>query len=392
MGLADFLAQVGQGKTLGHVGEAFGGQTINQQRVDEFVHKQLPALLQQIHGNTDETKVRDLGGQFLTAAMTAGMPAQNAEKLMEMTIAPALQGIRQEGLNNLAAQYRGQPEVLAESRPEINGVPKEGPLTPQGNFVDPKAATPDKPLDLNFMMKYAQLTGANPEVANKMLHTPVEIAGKEASNRKTLTEINKEQQAQRQREGLSNKPLGQGLPSLQDIGTLAPAGLPQTLPQREKPEDPLLEERRGLINAQIGAANAHAAAALRGPAGAGGSEVTTDRVVDPAKQADAGRQIAQAAKERGMTSPEQIRKIADDFGYTITGDPKIDDTLLSAFGVSNPKLGGTYSLTPKDITKTTTKGAQGNQGGYSKKPSGSAPVEPTAPKRMKFDAKGNLIQ
>jgi hypothetical protein len=144
--------------------------------------------------------------------------------------------------------------------------------------------------------------------------------------------------------------------------------------QRKKEEDPLLEERRALLTSQAGAADARAIAAMRGPAGAGGSETTTDRVVDPAKQADAGRQIAQAAKERGMTSPEQIRKIADDFGYTITGDAKVDDTLLSAFGVSNPKLGGNYSLTPKDITKTTTKGAQGNQGRYGNVPSGSAPA------------------
>ncbi len=267
MGLADFLATAGQGKTLGHVAEAFGGQTPSQQRVDEFVHKQLPALLQEIHGNTDETKVRELGGKFLAAAMTAGMPADGAEKLMESTIGPALQGIQREGLNKLRSEYAGQPAIPGESRQGPEGL-REGPLTPQGNFIDPKAATPDKPLDLNFMMKYADLTGANPEQRRLMLGTPADIAGKEISNRKTLTEINKEQQAQRQRENLPNTPLGQGLPSLQDIGTLAPAGLPQTLPVREKPNDPLMEKRGQVMDAQINNLNHLANRPFPAPGGA----------------------------------------------------------------------------------------------------------------------------
>ncbi len=263
MGLADFLAQAGQGKTLGHVAEAFGGQTISQQRVDEFVHKQLPALLQEIHGNTDETKVRELGGKLLAGAMSAGMPAESADKFMEMTIGPALAGIRQEGLNKLRGEYAGQPAVAAESRPPGT----EGPLTPQGNFIDPKASTPDKPLDLNFMMKFGQLTGAKPEQYTKMLGVPAENVGKLLSNQKTQGEIDKEQQAQQQRAKLPDTPLGQGLPSLRDIGTLAPTGLPQTLPAREDQAKQEYQQQllglkqQGLDNAlqlagqRIGAAN-----------------------------------------------------------------------------------------------------------------------------------------
>ncbi len=232
MGLADFLAQAGNRTAIGQVAQAFGGRTSQQQAMDDFSN-QVQAITQELHNNTDETKVRELGGKFLGAAAKAGIPVDHAEKLMEMTIGPALQGIRQEGLNKLFDQYRGQPAIPGESRPQINGAPVEGPLTPQGNFIDPKAATPDKPLDLNFINKFGQLTNAKPEVFNKMLETPGALTTQLMSQRKTQGEIDKEAQAQQQRQNLPNTPLGPGQPSLQDLGTLSPASLGQTLPVRE---------------------------------------------------------------------------------------------------------------------------------------------------------------
>ncbi len=243
MGLADFLVEAGQGTGAARVGRAMGG---TNRRVDDFFNNQLKPLAEEIHANTDENKIPELGIKLLKAASDAGIPAQGAEKLMEMYIHPALHGIREEGLNKLRDQYAGQPAIPGESRPQGT----EGPLTPSGNFIDPKAATPDKPLDLNFMMRFGQLTQANPEQFNKMLETPGLLTSKLLSNKKTQGEIDKETQAQQQRQRLPNTPLGPGQPSLQDLGTLAPAQLGQTLEARAKPDDPLLEERRNLLNAQ----------------------------------------------------------------------------------------------------------------------------------------------
>jgi len=371
MGLADFLAEAGRNTAIGQVAQAFGGQTTGQKNLDTYINNDLPALAQEIQANTDETKIPALQTKFIQTSLKAGLPMQAVDKLSEMLIGPHLQGMRQDQLNKLRQDYGAQP---AQPRPPGT----EGPLTQSGNFVDPTA---EKPLDLNFAMRLGQATGANPQQFREMLGTPADIAGKQLSNQKTQGEIDKEAVAARQRQGLSNVPQAPGQPSPQDIGILNPGALSNFLPMRDKPEDPLLEERRSLLAAQTGAANA--LAANRGQGGAGGQATTTsEHIVDPAKQADAGRQIAQAAKERGMTSPEQIRQIADDFGYTIEGNPTIEDNLLSAFGVSNARLGGTYRLTPKDVTKTVTKGASApsGQGRYSQGvPSGSAPVPAQGP-------------
>ena len=142
------------------VGAAMGGKTRQQQ----FVENDLPALLQEIHANTDENKIPELGTKFLTAASQVGLSAQGTEKLMHMTIGPALQGIRTEGLNKLSAQYAAQPAQPAQftagdkfAAPPLAAPPSgPAPITPSGNFADAK---PEKPLDLNFMMKFGQLQG-----------------------------------------------------------------------------------------------------------------------------------------------------------------------------------------------------------------------------------------
>jgi len=424
MGLADFLADAGNRTVVGQVAQAFGGQTSNQRRIAEkqailknFTDNQLPALLQEIHANTDETKIPALGSKFAIAAAQAGIPVQGIEKLMEMTIGPALQGVRAEGLRKLSAEYGAQE---AQPRPEN----KEGPLTPSGNFVDPRA---EKPLDLNFVTRFGQLTGANPEGMRHLLGTPAEIANKQASTQKTQGEIDKEAATQRAIQGLSNEPIEQGLPSLQQLAHINRAGIVQTLPGRAKPEDPLLEERRGLLGAQTTAANAQAMAdrarASREPGGSGGrgsalmqdfvksggdpadvegfmeysarrkqagvgGVTETEGPVDPTKNLLAEAAIAKMAQDRGTTDAASLKKIAADMGYELEGNPTVEgpnvaNRALSAFGVSEAapsKLKGNFSLKPK--TKTVTKTPSGpagkalpGQGRYSEGvPSGSAPA------------------
>ncbi len=264
MGLADFLAQAGNRTAIGQVAQAFGGRTASQQRMDDFTN-QVQAITQELHDNTDETKIRPLGEKFLGAAIKAGIPLQHAEKLMEMTIGPALQGVRQEGLNKLRSEYAGQPAIPGESRQGPEGL-REGPLTPQGNFIDPKAATPDKPLDLNFMMKYADLTGANPEQRRLMLGTPADIAGKQASTQHTQSQIDKERATESTIQGLPNQPHAPGEPSMQQVARVP--GLSQFVAQRAKPDDPLQEKRSQVMDAQINNLNHLANRPFPAPGGA----------------------------------------------------------------------------------------------------------------------------
>jgi len=281
MGLADFLAQAGRGTVVGNVAQAFGGQTTGQQmlndqakREHDFVNNQLPALLQEIHANTDESQIRPLGTKFMLTALQAGIPLKGAENLMEKMIGPALNGVRQEGLNKLADQYKAQPAQPAQftagdkfAAAPLTAPPSgPAPITPSGNFADAK---PEKPLDLNFMMKFGQLTGANPEQFNKMLETPATMAGKDLSNKKTQQAIDQENQAQEAIKGLPNIPGPEGQPSQQAVATISRPGITQFVDQRAKQEDPLLEERRNLLNAQATRDSALASRALQGPANGG---------------------------------------------------------------------------------------------------------------------------
>ncbi len=256
MGLADFLATAGQGKTLGHVAEAFGGQTTQQKAVDDFINNQLPALADQIHKAGTKEDLARAGQSMITSGLKAGINPQGLDKLMEMTIQPALRNMQSGELDKLRTDYGAQPAQPAQPRPQGT----EGPLTPSGNFIDPKAATPERPLDLNFMMRFGQATGPNPEQYNKMLETPATIAGKAASTQHTQTQIDKEQATEKQIQGLPSTPRSPGEPSQQDVARVP--GLAQFLEARGKPEDPLLEERRNLLNAQ-------AIKAAQGPASGG---------------------------------------------------------------------------------------------------------------------------
>ncbi len=436
MGLADFLATAGQGKTLGHVAEAFGGQTTQQKAVDDFINNQLPALADQIHKAGTKEDLARAGQSMITSGLKAGINPQGLDKLMEMTIQPALRNMQSGELEKLRGEYAGQPAQPAQSRPEGT----EGPLTPQGNFIDPKAATPDKPLDLNFMMKFGQATGANPEQYNKMLETPGLLTSKLLSNKKTQGEIDKETQAQQQRQNLPDTPLGQGLPSLKDIGTLAPAGLPQTLPVRQNPLD---EKRSQVMDAQI--ENLHHLANRPYPTPGGGEGHGSGEYQDYMKLLPPGQTpsmegfqsyleqrrgagktnetetslgwesplhreediqiVAQKAHATGKTTSDGIKAVAASRGLEIEGNPEITMEGKGVFSAGVPTLSGEYTIKKKPRVTTKSKSG-GSQGSYDNVPSGSAPVPRDSkaggagsggssgnkPQRMKFDAQGNQVK
>jgi hypothetical protein len=438
MGLADFLATAGQGKTLGHVAEAFGGQTTQQKAVDDFINNQLPALADQIHKAGTKEDVAKAGQSLITSGLKAGINPQGLDKLMEMTIQPALRNMQSGELDKLRTDYGAQPAQPAESRPQGT----EGPLTPSGNFIDPKAATPEKPLDLNFMMRFGQATGANPAQFNQMLGTPADIAGKQASTQHTQAAIDAEAAKEKTIQGLPNTPTAPGQPSQQDVARVP--GLAQFLDARGKPEDPLLEERRNLLNAQAGAATDRGAAA-RARAGAAGREghgsammqdfirlggdpndrdgflkfADTYRGAGKTNETEADqpygsldreidlKTIARDAHAQGKTSSADIKALAAQRGLEVVGNPQLTVS-GGAFGYGGtPSLTGNFELKKKPRVTTKTKaGATGDQGRYEDVPSGSAPVDPRSkaggansggsggnkPQRMKFDAQGNLVK
>ncbi len=253
MGLADFLAQVGNHTAVGQVAKAFGGQTDR----DRFVNQELPALANQIHKAGTKEDIVKAGQALIAGGLKAGINPQGLEHLMSLTINPALQNLKTGEIDKLRTDYGAQP---AQPRPPGT----EGPLTPQGNFVDPTA---EKPLDLNFAMRLGQATGANPEQFNKMLETPSAIAAKQISNQKTQQELDRETAKEKTIQGLPNTPPAEGAPSLQATARINPGGIQQFLPVREDQnkqeyQNQLLGlKQQGLDNAlqiagqRVGAAN-----------------------------------------------------------------------------------------------------------------------------------------
>ncbi len=408
MGLADFLATAGQGKTLGHVAEAFGGRTIQQQAVDDFIKNQLPAMADQIHKASTKEDIAKAGQSLITSGLKAGINPQGLDKLMEMTVGPALQNLKTGEIDKLREGYVAQPGLEASPRPESSPSLVKGPNVPA------IPAMPEKPIDLNFAMRLGQATGAKTDDFRQLIETPSTIAGKQLSNQKTQAAIDQEKAKESSIGGLSNEPAAPGLPSAQAVARINPAGITQFLPQREKPDDPLLEERRALLGAQAGAANAQAGAAMARAGAAGregkGSAMMQDFVRlggNPNDQeaflkfADTYRgsgkpnetqseqayssldreidlkSIARDAHAQGKTSSADIKALAAQRGLEVEGDPQLTVS-GGAFGIGGtPSLTGNFELKKKP--RVTTKGKTGGQGRYSEGvPSGSAPVPKTS--------------
>ena len=245
MGLADFIAEVERNG----IGSAIGGKSRQQQ----FIDTELPGLADQIHKAQTKEDVVKAGQALIAGGLNAGMRPEGLQRVMEMTVAPALQNLQSGEIDKLRQDYGAQP---AQPRPQGT----EGPLTEGGNFIDPKQ---EKPLDLNFAMRLGQATGANPEQFRQMLGTPADIAGKQLSNQKTQSAIDAEQTKESAIKGLSNEPPAPGQPSMQAVARLNPGGLTQFMPPRnEDYQNQMLDlKRQGLENTlsmaqqRIGAAN-----------------------------------------------------------------------------------------------------------------------------------------
>src|SRR6478672_3707262 len=114
MGLADFLAEAGQHTVIGQVAQAFGGQTTGQKNLDTFINQDLPALVDQIHKAGSRDEITQAGQALITKGLQAGIPTGGLDKLMEMTVGPALQNVHSGELDKLRQDYAAQP---AQPRP-----------------------------------------------------------------------------------------------------------------------------------------------------------------------------------------------------------------------------------------------------------------------------------
>lgn len=273
MGLADFLAEAGANTVVGHVARAAGGKTTRQSGIDSFINNDLPALADQLHKAATKEDVMKVGQALITSGLKAGLNPQGLDKLMEMTVGPALQNLQQGEIDKLRQDYGAQPAKPAQFTVGGNfanaplAAPPSGPapITPSGNFAD---ARPEKPLDLNFAMRLGQATGANPEQFGRLLSTPAELQAKQLSNQKTQSQLDAEKARESAIQGLPSEAPAPGLPSAQAVARINPAGIAQFLPQREQSQSQQdyqnqlaalkeqgMQNALSMANQRIGAAN-----------------------------------------------------------------------------------------------------------------------------------------
>ena len=359
MPLADFLADIGRGGFVGKVAQASGGRTTQQRGIDDFVNNELPRLAEQISRAQTKADVAKAGQMLIGAGLKAGIPAQGLEKVMGMLVAPALQNLQRGEIDSILKDYGPQP---AQPRPQ--GV--EGPLTPGGNFIDPRAG---KPIDEAGAIRLNRAFGGDAATMGHLLKAPFENIRTQATAGKTEAEAEALRQRQARLAGIPNVPRESGI-SLQQLAEFP--SLSQVEPQRQRTEDPLLEERRRLLDAQ-------AARAERGDRGSAimqdylklggdprdqeaflkfaesrsGSQTTTETSSKPGDQLTVENEIARLAVNRGTTDAASIKKIAARMGYEIEGEPRVEQP-TSIFGENPPPfLSGNFTLRrpPKVVTR-----------------------------------------
>jgi len=267
MGLADFFATAGEHTGIGQIAQALGGKTDRQRELDDFINNQLPTIADSINKASTRNDVVKGMQALIGSGLKVGIPADKLGKISEMLVQPALQGLQQNERDSLLRDYGPK---AAEPRPP--GV--EGPLTEKGNFIDPQQAR--NPLaEPEGALRVIKAFGVNkPEDVRHILEAPGEIQAKQLGNKKAELGLNQEQARETAIQGLSTEPMQPGLPSTQAVARINPAGLSQFLPARERPDDPLLEERRGLLTAETNAANARADRLSQPPTSPGEKELT----------------------------------------------------------------------------------------------------------------------
>ena len=171
------------------------------------------------------------------------MTPDGAGKLLDMLREPAMRNYAGKGYGQIAGEL--SPRI--EDRPE--GV--EGPAMQSGAFLE-RPGRPFTQADATRLAEIETRTGVKiPAHLAENLRTPAYVGEREAETRKHGLESMGLERRARTIEELPDQPGPAGI-SPRQAATLGV--LPQILPQRERPEDPLLEQRRGLIEAQTAAA------------------------------------------------------------------------------------------------------------------------------------------
>lgn len=385
MGLGDFLAEAGRGTAIGNVAQAFGGQTADQRARSSFIEG-LPDAARRIEQATTREEVVAEGNRVIRAGMRTGMQPDRIGKILEMLVGPALQNLQRGEVEKIRADYGPQP---AQPRPEGT----EGPLTPSGNFVDPRAA---KPLDQEGMLRLGQALGANPQGYNQLLRTPGQIeasqaqAGqREADRRRTEQAIEAEKAKQAAIEGLPNEPPAPNQPPMRAVARINPAGITSFLPGREMSESAQEIARQKLENAaELGQGRLDVAAQRNDLARqkledaqrrqAEGSITEADQPYGSIDREIDLKTIAKEAYAQGKTKPEDIKAIAARRGLVIEGTPELTGGKRFGFLGDEPSLTGNFEIKrkPRVTTRTKPTGTQpAGQGRYSEGvPTGSAPT------------------
>ena len=418
MPFADFLTEVGQAgggrgpAMLGALGQALGGKTAGQRRVDMFVNDELPRLAQEIERAGTRQDIEKSARGLLTSGLQAGLQPAALDKLMDMVVQPALRNVQGQELEGIRRDYGPQttpitPQVAAEGQGQ--------PLAP-GTTFQPQTK-PARPLDIEGAARYFEATGAKPTSFQEIFGTPALIQEREAQGRQHAAGAAQKEYETSQAKRLENIPLpGSAGEAGMTAGMLAtPHGgavgsyMTGLNPQRE-PSGAALDLKRQGLEIQQQRLQVLADRVQQGAATAAerqelarlkfeldkqefelkklGSVTQTEAPIEGGQfQIDQGV-IAKTAVDRKMTTPEGIKKIAAELGYEITGTPSIElpKEETQFFGLqtrTNPqtgqpvrtpaKLTGDITLTRKPRTVTRQPGAAPGQAPPAAQPAGGQP-------------------
>lgn len=315
-----------------------------------------------------------------------GVDPEKAQKFVSGFVDHFNQATQRKNLDAVVKENAGSPAFMKTVTPD----PRERDSMEAGGF-DPNQhetlsrmmpATPEKQLSQNQAMRIMGPGKAweNPSSVGSFMQVPQHQELLRAQAADETEQASQRRTARRLEEIKANElekmdtPAPDGEPSDRSLA-LFPS-LANRLPQRDKAEDPLLEQRRKYLEAQAldaaaGARERDARAGYyreRDRSGRSGqdSETIADRVVKPADQMIAERAIAKTAEDRGVTkmAPElqaqALQKIADDFGFELTGSPQLkgSSSLIpgTSIGATPASIGGDFSLRPKQTTRTVTRG------------------------------------
>lgn len=408
MPFADFLATVGAGTQAGRAGEYFGGQTPGQRRVDMFVNDQLPKLAQEIERANNRQDIERSARGLLTSGLQAGLQPAALDKLMDMVVQPALRNVQGNELESIRRDYGPQTTPLT---PQVAPEGQGQPLSPQTTFAP--QTTPERPLDATGVRRYFEATGAKPETFQSIMATPSVIGENVAQARgHAATAAGKEYELSQQRR-LENIQLpGSAGEAGMTAGMLAtphaaPLGSYMTglNPQRERPADPLEEEKRQHLIALTERAT-RSPAEPRAPRGStemqdylaqGGNPKDQNAFLDyierrrgresqtvadvPMSALDtevALKGIMDEAVRTKKTSPEQIKAIAAKRGLVLEGTPQIESTGgILGLGAEKSLAGEGVTLrrAPRVTTRTPGSAQPRGTAPTGQPPAGAAPAQ-----------------